>query len=139
VGFILYGGFLLITGRGKPDEIASGQITIRNAVIGLVISFGAVVVVKYVFDGLLGTVDVVSGVPVVDSNAVLASVLNMVYFAAGITAVITIIVAGYMYVISGGAPAEVAKSKNAILYAVIGLIVIAMAFIVTQFIIGSFK
>ena len=48
VGYIIYGGFLLMTGRGKPDEIAEGQITIRNAIIGLVISFASVAAVNFI-------------------------------------------------------------------------------------------
>ena len=78
------------------------------------------------------------GIPSLSSNDVFTSILNIVYIGGGMTAVITIIIAGYMYVISGGAPAEVAKSKNAILYAVIGLVVIGAAFIVTKFVIGRF-
>jgi hypothetical protein len=79
-----------------------------------------------------------NNIPVINSNDVLTSVINMVYVAGGITAVLTIIIAGYMYVISGGNPAEVEKSKNAILYAVIGLIVIGAAFTLTNYVIGRF-
>jgi hypothetical protein len=79
-----------------------------------------------------------TNIPVVKANDVLTNVINMVYVVGGITAVITIIIAGYMYVISGGNPAEVEKSKNAILYAVIGLIVIGAAFTLTNYVIGRF-
>ncbi|MFZ2125111.1 MAG: hypothetical protein WA087_03995 [Candidatus Saccharimonadales bacterium] len=137
LGFVLYGGFLLMTGRGKSAEIAEAQVTIRNAVIGLAISFGAVGLVKFAAGMISGTTGLF-GLPAGDANATLGFVLGMVYMAAGITAVITIIIAGYTYVISGGNPAEVEKSKNTILYAVIGLIVIAGAFTITQFIIGRF-
>lgn len=53
VGFIIYGGFLLMTGRGKPAEIAEGQMMIRNAVIGLAISFGSVAVVNFIVNGVI--------------------------------------------------------------------------------------
>lgn len=52
VGFMLYGGFLMLTSRGKPNDIAEAQVTIRNAVIGLVISFGSVAVVNFIAGGL---------------------------------------------------------------------------------------
>ncbi len=74
----------------------------------------------------------------ISADQVFTGALYIVYTAAGITAVIVIIIAGYMYVISGGNSAEVEKSKNAILYAVIGLVAVAFAFIVTQFVIGRF-
>lgn len=80
----------------------------------------------------------INNMPTASANDVLANVLGIVYTVGGITAVITIIIAGYMYTISGGSPAEVEKSKNAILYAVIGLIIIGSAFVITQFVIGRF-
>lgn len=138
VGYVLYGGFLLMTSRGKSDEIAEGQVTIRNAVVGLVISFGSVPIVNFISDNIKGTATNDFGVPIIDSNALAGNILGMVYMAAGIIAVITIIIAGYMYTISGGNPSEVEKSKNTILYAVIGLIVIAGAFTITQFVLGRF-
>lgn len=74
----------------------------------------------------------------ISADSALKIVVNTVLVAGGITAVITIIIAGYMYTISGGNPAEVEKSKNAILYAVIGLIVAGSAFVLVNFVIGRF-
>ena len=139
VVYMVYGGFLLMTGRGKPDEIAQGQITIRNAVIGLVMSFGAVAVVNFIGGNIIGNpTSYVFGIPVIDANSVMKSAVNVVYMVSGIVAVVVIIIAGYMYTISGGNPAEVEKSKHSILYAVIGLIVIGSAFVITNFVIGRF-
>ena len=137
VGYIIYGGFLLMTGRGKPTEIAEGQVTVRNAVIGLAISFGSVAVVNFIA-GSINSAPGDFGLPSGSATDITASVLNSVYIVAGITALITIIIGGYMYTISGGNPGEVEKSKNTILYSVIGLIVIIIAFAVTQFIVGRF-
>jgi hypothetical protein len=77
-------------------------------------------------------------IPNTDANAVLAGGLNIVYMVAGIIAVIAIIFAGFSYVNSMGDPSAVAKAKNIIMYAVIGLVVIIMAFTVTWFVIGRF-
>jgi len=138
VGFIIYGGFLLMTSRGKPNEIAEGQITIRNAVIGLTISFGSVAIVRFVADHIIGASDSATGIFKGGANEILGNALGIVYMAGGIIAVISIIIAGYMYTISGGNPSEVEKSKNTILYSVIGLVVIAGAFFITQFVLGRF-
>lgn len=51
VGYVIYGGFLLMTSRGKPEYISEGQMTIRNAVIGLTISFGAVALINFALGG----------------------------------------------------------------------------------------
>ena len=137
VAFIVYGGFLLITGRGKPAEIAEGQVTVRNAVIGLAMSFGSVAIVNFIA-GSITNKSAEFGLPSGTVTEITASVLGMVYVVTGITALITIIIGGYMYTISGGSPGETEKAKNTILYSVIGLIVIIMAFAVTQFVMGRF-
>lgn len=77
-------------------------------------------------------------IPKASPDAILSSVLNSVYFISGIVAVVTIIVAGFMYTTSAGDAAKVTKAKNAILYSVIGLVFIALAFTITQFVIGKF-
>jgi cytochrome bd-type quinol oxidase subunit 2 len=77
-------------------------------------------------------------IPTNSANAVLNGALNIFYVASGVVAVVVIIIAGYMYVTSQGDSAAVAKAKNAILYAVIGLVVILLAFGVTWFVIGRF-
>lgn len=49
LGFILYGGFLFITGGSNPGSIEKGRKTLFNAVIGLVISLAAVAIVNLIF------------------------------------------------------------------------------------------
>lgn len=56
---------------------------------------------------------------------------NIAYFWAGIAAVIVIIVAGFFYATSQDDPSRVARAKNAILGAVIGLIVLFAAAAIT--------
>ena len=69
---------------------------------------------------------------------IIKSVLMPVYFWAGVVAVIVIIVAGFMYTISGGDPAKLTRAKNAILGAVIGLVVVLLAFGITSIVLGAF-
>lgn len=76
------------------------------------------------------------GVPQLDPGAALHNGLNTAYTWAGIICVIIIIVAGFMYVTSSGDAAKVKKAKDAILGAVIGIIVILMAFAITAFVMG---
>jgi hypothetical protein len=51
--FILYGGFQFLTGGNNPSQIEKARKTLLNAVIGLVISLGAVAIVNLIF-GILG-------------------------------------------------------------------------------------
>lgn len=80
------------------------------------------------------------GVPVVkDANSVLNSVLSTVYFWAGIICVLVIVIGGYLYTTSAGDPSQTKRGKNAILGASIGLVVIMLAFTITQITIGSLR
>ena len=52
--FTLYGGFLFMTSQGKPDNAAKARMTMLDAVIGLVISFAAVIFVNFIIGRLGG-------------------------------------------------------------------------------------
>lgn len=72
------------------------------------------------------------GIPEVAANSTTVSgVLNGVYFWAGIIAVLVIVIAGYYFVISNGDANQVSRAKKAILGAVIGLVIILSAYIIT--------
>lgn len=47
--FIMYGGFMYLTGGDKPGQVENARKTIFNAVIGLVIAIGAVAIIDLVF------------------------------------------------------------------------------------------
>lgn len=76
-------------------------------------------------------------IPRIDADAArLTDIVNIVYFVAAAVAVLIIILSGLRYVISAGDPKQVTTAKNGILYSVIGLVVISIAFAVVRFIIG---
>ncbi len=73
-----------------------------------------------------------------DADAALAGALTTMYAWAGIIAVLVIVVAGFYYVTSSGEAAIIKRAKEAVIGACIGLVVILMAFVGTQFILGRF-
>lgn len=46
-GFIIYGGFRYLTALGEADKISGAKKTVQNAIIGLIISLVAVIVVSF--------------------------------------------------------------------------------------------
>ncbi len=72
-----------------------------------------------------------------DANARIGSILNAVYGFVGVLAVIVIVIGGVMYMTSAGDPAKVARAKTTIMYAVIGLVVVLLAFAITTFVINA--
>jgi hypothetical protein len=79
------------------------------------------------------------GDPVRSGDSILLNVLNTAYFWAGIVCVIIIIAGGFFYVTSNGNAANIKRGKDAIMGAIIGLVVILLAFTITQFVLGRFQ
>ena len=70
-------------------------------------------------------------------SAIIGDVLNILSVIVGIIAVIMIIVGGFRYITSGGASDKVTSAKNTLLYAIVGLIVVALAQIIVQFVLNK--
>ena len=80
-----------------------------------------------------------AGIPTIGGDQLLTNGLNLVYFLAGVIAVIVIIIAGIMYTTSSGDSGRVTKAKNMLTYAIVGLIVVLSAFAITNFVVGRFS
>lgn len=72
-----------------------------------------------------------------DAYNTIRNVLNTVYLYVGIIATIVIIIGGVFYMTSQGDPSKLAKAKNTIIYAAIGLIVTLSAFAITNFVVNA--
>jgi hypothetical protein len=66
-------------------------------------------------------------------NSIVHTIVNLLSAIVGIVAVIMIIVGGFRYITSGGNDTSVTAAKNTILYAIIGLVVVALAQILVRF------
>lgn len=66
-------------------------------------------------------------------NSIVHTIVNLLSAIVGIVAVIMIIVGGFRYITSGGNDASVTSAKNTILYAIIGLVVVALAQVIVRF------
>ena len=70
-------------------------------------------------------------------DRILTDIINIFSVIVGIIAVIMIIVGGFRYITSGGASDKVTSAKNTLLYAIVGLIVVALAQIIVQFVLNK--
>ncbi len=61
-------------------------------------------------------------------------VLQIVFGIAGGTALLIVVVAGLRFVLSQGDPGAVTKNRNAVIYALVGLIVSALAYSIVTFV-----
>lgn len=64
------------------------------------------------------------------------TVINIISILVGIAAVIMIIIAGFQYITSGGDSGKVSSAKNSIIYAIVGLVVVALAQSIVKFVLN---
>lgn len=63
-------------------------------------------------------------------GGILTQIIGWFLFVAGAIAVIYLILAGYQYITAAGDPEKATKAKNAIIYAVIGIVVIVLSYVI---------
>lgn len=72
-----------------------------------------------------------------DLTDFIARVLNILSVVVGAVAVIMVIVGGFRYTVSGGKEEGVKGAKNSILYALIGLVIVALAQVIVRFVLNK--
>lgn len=70
-------------------------------------------------------------------NSIITDVINIISLVVGVIAVIMIIVGGLKYITSGGDSGNVTGAKNTILYAVVGLVIVALAQVIVRFVLNK--
>ena len=65
------------------------------------------------------------------------AILKGIILAMSVVAVIFIIIGGINYTISAGDPGKIKKAKDTILYALIGLIICALAFMIVNWVVAG--
>ena len=66
---------------------------------------------------------------------IIQTVINVFSIVVGVISVIMIIIGGLKYITSGGDSGNVTGAKNTILYAIIGLVVVALSQVIVRFVI----
>lgn len=70
-------------------------------------------------------------------QTVAAKIVNLLSVVVGIVAVIMIIVGGFRYIASGGASDKVSGAKNTLIYAIVGLVIVALAQFIVHFVLNN--
>ena len=69
-----------------------------------------------------------------DVNNLVGKIINIFSVVVGIVAVIMIIVGGFKFITSGGDSGKVTSARNTIVYAIIGLVVVALAQVIVKYV-----
>lgn len=67
-------------------------------------------------------------------NGTITLIINIFSLIVGVASVVMIIIGGLRYIISGGDSGNVTAAKNTILYAIIGLVVVALSQFIVKFV-----
>ena len=70
-------------------------------------------------------------------NKIITQAIDIISIIVGLIAVVMIIIAGFKYITSQGESGAVSGAKNTIIYAIVGLVVVALAQVIVKFVIGK--
>ncbi len=137
LGYVIYGGYKYTFSRGDPGKIALGKKTLVQAFIGLAIVMSANLImgtirIVLVSNGNLG--DCTINDACVNPTEMVESLITWGISFIGIVAVVFLIYGGVSYITANGDAGRLRKARDTILYAIIGLIVVAFAEIITGFV-----
>jgi uncharacterized membrane protein len=79
-----------------------------------------------------GAGDLSTGVSIIAQK-----VVNIFSVIVGVVAVLMVIYGGFRYIISGGDSSRVGTAKNTLIYAIIGLVIVALAQLIVHYVLNT--
>ncbi len=148
--FIIYSGVKFILSQGSPDEAAKARTAAINALVGLAITMVAISFVAFLGNKIGGfghggtssnpknPIDLywLPNPGDVENGGILKTVLSIVFSVIGALSFLTIVIAGFKYILSQGDPQNVSRAKNTIIYALVGLVIALVAQSVVSLTVG---
>ena len=112
VVMMVYSGFMYVISVGRPEKTKLALQSIIYTAVGFGVAIMARSIVELIYPKVVGQRELA---PVITES------LSLFMWVIGIAAVIVIIVAAILYVISAGDPGRTKTAKDAIIYATVGL------------------
>jgi len=154
VGWIIWGGYKYMFSRGDVSKVTEGKKTLTNAFIGLAIVMLSGVIFSairsvlgsgslqcVVPEGVVANATCSNGMllPKTDVDQIVVNTIEWFLGMSGVVAVIFMVYGGISYITAAGDAGKIVKAKNSILYALIGLIIVAISLIITNFVTNAIK
>ena len=124
---------------GDAGKAASGKKSLTNAFIGLAIVMSAYAIFSGIRIAILGNksfgdCNPLSGQECIDAGDMIVNLIQWFGGVAGVVAAIFLVIGGWGYITSSGDSGKLQKAKTTIMYALIGLVIVALAEVLTAFI-----
>lgn len=143
LGYVIYSGYLYMFSNGDSGKVAGAKKSLAHALIGLAMVLSTSIIMGAIRAALLNNsplnCDVTSGSGCIEPDAMVTSSIQWVIGIAGAVAVIFLVAGGISYITSGGESSKIQKAKQTILYALIGLGIVALAQVITAFVSGTVR
>lgn len=138
IGYVIYGGYQYTFSAGDPSKAAAGKTTLVHAFIGLAIVMSASAILGSIRIALVGGSgnigDCLSDGGCVNPDDMVVNLIQWVVGVAGIVSAVFVVYGGITYATSAGEPSKLQRAKTMIVYALIGLAIVALAEIITAFV-----
>ncbi len=138
--FVMWGGVKYITSQGNPEATSTARKTLINALAGLVITVSSSVVVGFIMSLLApGGLDQGNAlnIPGVEpDNSFIEGVLDFAYAVIALVSLIFVLIGSIKFATSTGNPEKAASARNTIIYALVGLVVVLIASIISGYVLS---
>ena len=141
LGFVIFGGYKILTSGGDINKNVQGRKIITNAFIGLGITMLAHIIFNVIRIGILsspksagyniGGVDVT--LPAASASDLIGGMISWFVAIGGLIAVGLLIYGSILMMTSNGDPNKIRVGKAAIRDAIIGLLIVGLAEVITAF------
>ncbi len=72
-------------------------------------------------------------------NNALVGILRVLSFIAGFAAIVMIIISGLKYITAGGDSSKISSAKSTLVYAIVGLVIVALSQFLVRFVLNTVR
>lgn len=137
--FIVIGGFYFIIAQGEPQNIEKAKKILVYVVIGLIVAFGAEGILSLILNALNvspGEYSEILPSRHININTIIENIVELISSVVTALAVIFIVLAGFNFITARGDESKIDKAKSMLLWALIGVGIVAGAKLITKAIIN---
>ncbi|MBR3368896.1 hypothetical protein IKG45_03900 [Candidatus Saccharibacteria bacterium] len=131
-GYVIYAGYAFLTAGGDPGKAAKAKKALIGAITGILVALSATMIVNTITNAIG-----VSAGGEEDPENVLNGALGLVFSVAGAIAGAFVVYGGISYITSTGDPAKAARARKIFIYAIIGLLIVLMAYGIINAVVGA--
>lgn len=143
--FIVVSGYQYVLSAGNPEKIEKAKMGLTWSIGGFILAISSVAIISFFQGnfGLAGSDSVSQFLPDFGANGTPVTIVNqlstLLFLWGGGIAVLFLILGGYRYITSQGNQDLIESAKRTILYAVVGLIIVFLAFLIFNLVYNTLR